>query len=707
MNQYADLELGIHRRDAESYVVELRFSGPGEDGDIRLQRGTSPSVLQLESAKLRALQLDPAAYGRYLGAQLFADPQVLAALSEARARAVGGTVVTPLRLRLFVGPSAVELHNVRWETLRDVGGEPLVMGEHLLFSRYLSSGDWQPVRLRPKGDLRGLVLIAGPSDLADYRLAAVDVPNELDRARAGLGDMTLTMLAEQGTARLTTLIEQLRDAAHEDKPFDVLYLVAHGAYIGGESWLWLENAEGKALRIAGSDLVQRIHELPQRPRLVVLASCQSAGDGKERHSADNGALAALGPALAEAGVPAVVAFQGNISMETVARFMPAFFRELQRDGQIDRALAVARGTVRERPDAWMPVLYMRLKSGQLWYVPGFGKEGDGFEKWPAIISSIEKQRCTPIIGTHMSEFLLGSSRDIAHRWAETFNFPLRAAEREDLPQVAQYLSVNQEPLFPHEQLANYLGESLLDRYGELLTEDLRENGTAAELFAAVGKIVRERNPHDPYRVIAELPFPVYVTTNATNMLVEALRAAGKDPQIELCRWNEEVEMLPSIYDDEPDYQPSVERPLVYFLFGIINEPASVVLTEDDYFDFLISATANKDLIPIAVRRALADTALLFLGFRLDDWNFRVLFRTLMKQEGRSRRQKYAHIAGQIMPEEGRFLEPERARSYLENYFQDSDISIFWGSSEDFMRALHHNMQQQPHAQPKRAARKFF
>ena len=94
-------------------------------------------------------------------------------------------------------------------------------------------------------------------------------------------------------------------------------------------------------------------------------------------------------------------------------------------------------------------------------------------------------------------------------------------------------------------------------------------------------------------------------------------------------------------------------------------------------------TSNKDLIPGVVRRALADTALLFLGFQMDDWNFRVLFRSIMSQEGRGRRRGYAHVAAQIDPEEGRILEPERARRYLESYFQDADISIYWGSAEDF------------------------
>ena len=45
------------------------------------------------------------------------------------------------------------------------------------------------------------------------------------------------------------------------------------------------------------------------------------------------------------------------------------------------------------------------------------------------------------------------------------------------------------------------------------------------------------------------------------------------------------------------------------------------------------------------------------------------------------------IAGQILPEEGRFLEPERARRYLESYFQGADISLFWGSVEDFTQEL--------------------
>ena len=43
---------------------------------------------------------------------------------------------------------------------------------------------------------------------------------------------------------------------------------------------------------------------------------------------------------------------------------------------------------------------------------------------------------------------------------------------------------------------------------------------------------------------------------------------------------------------------------------------------------------------------------------------------------------------QIDPEEGRITDPDRAREYLERYFQTSDITIYWGSTESFVKELH-------------------
>ena len=438
----------------------------------------------------------------------------------------------------------------------------------------------------------------------------------------------------------------------------------------------------------GRELAARVQELDDRPRLVVLISCQSAGSGQEPTTQVDGALAGLGPRLAEAGVPAVIAMQGNFTMTTAAAFMPVFFAELRRDGLVDRAMAVARGAVRDRPDWWMPVLFMRLKSGRVGYRAGFGVEKEGLRRWPALLNNIRAGRCTPILGPGLTEWLLGSRRDIAVRWAETFGYPMDPDSRESLPQVAQYLAVEQDVTFMRDELVKHLRAEIGRRFGGLLPAD-QPDIKLDDAISAVGTQLASNPVTQTFEALASLPVPIYVTTILSNLLGDALVAAGKQPVVELCRWNDEVEQVPSIFDAgrEPDYRPTPERPLVYHLFGRLSEPNSLVLTEDDYFDYLIGVTSRNDLVPAVVRRVLADSALLFLGFDLDDWDFRVVYRSLMSQEGRNRRSKYAHIAAQIDPESSRITEAEGAKRYMEEYFGDADISIFWGNVADFGREL--------------------
>ena len=88
-----------------------------------------------------------------------------------------------------------------------------------------------------------------------------------------------------------------------------------------------------------------------------------------------------------------------------------------------------------------------------------------------------------------------------------------------------------------------------------------------------------------------------------------------------------------------------------------------------------------------VQTALSARLLLFLGFQIDDWSFRVLLRSIVGLRGSSLRKKYAHVAVQFDPEGDRTSDPEAARRYLEQYFGKTDISIYWGRTEDFMREL--------------------
>lgn len=184
---------------------------------------------------------------------------------------------------------------------------------------------------------------------------------------------------------------------------------------------------------------------------------------------------------------------------------------------------------------------------------------------------------------------------------------------------------------------------------------------------------------------------MYLTTQPLDLMASALRCAGKAPKVEVCRWNDAIRWPPPESTDTPvdaSYRPCAAEPFVFHLFGHLEERRSLVLTEDDYFDYLIGVTANdEDAIPHFVQHALVNTSLLFLGFRMEEWDFRVLFRSMMNQQGGDKRGDYSHVAVQLDPEQSHTLEPARARSYLERYLGAAEISIYWGSAEDFARDL--------------------
>ena len=353
MTNCAELDIILTRHDLPACRVELRIRPAGSE----TEQAPQPGIAHIPFQTLLELQPQPDAYGRTLAAAIFADESVRSAFGNARVAAE--TARSPLQIRLLIPFDDGQLQGLLWETLADPQrNSPLFSDEQVRFTRYLSSDDWTPVTPLPRGDLTALLAVAAPTDLADYNLAGINAAKELERARAALDDIPAVAL--DGPVTLNALIDRI----HVERP-DIVYLVAHGRLAPGGPTLWLENDTGTSAPVKGSELATRLAEHAHKPRLMVLASCQSAGAGD---SGDGGALTASGPLLARAGVPAVVAMHGSVSVETVAQFMPIFLRELRDDGQIDRAMAVARSTVRGRSDWWMPVLFSRLRSGRLWSV---------------------------------------------------------------------------------------------------------------------------------------------------------------------------------------------------------------------------------------------------------------------------------------------------------------------------------------------------
>jgi hypothetical protein len=170
-----------------------------------------------------------------------------------------------------------------------------------------------------------------------------------------------------------------------------------------------------------------------------------------------------------------------------------------------------------------------------------------------------------------------------------------------------------------------------------------------------------------------------MTTNYDDSMCAALRLAGKDPHREICRWNASPALTaePSPFADA-GYSPTVANPLVFHLHGRVGVPESLVLTEDDYLDFLVAVSREPELLPHHIRRALAGSSLLFLGYRLADWDFRVIHRGLVAATEASLRRLSVTV---------QLTRPDPARVYLDQYFGAMKLRVYWGSAVEFAAEL--------------------
>jgi TIR domain/SIR2-like domain len=309
----------------------------------------------------------------------------------------------------------------------------------------------------------------------------------------------------------------------------------------------------------------------------------------------------------------------------------------------------------------------------------------------SLVPHLRDGRITPITGVAMTDSLVGTRRQIAQDFAQYFDFPLARHQQEDMPQVAQFVTVMTNAETLRSRLRQHLAIQLQGHLdGEHTLTDEYEFGSLAELFVDTWSRLRSGIESDPHSVLARLPCPVFVTGHPASLIGAALREAGKEPVEEVCRWRPDVYDWPmSIFEAEPGYVPSANRPLVFHVFGRLEVPDSLVITEDDYMEFMIRTAEDKSLIPPSVRVALADSALLLLGFNLQDYDVRVLLRTLVGQEGAQRLHRYTHVAAQVDPTAD-VLSPDRARRYLERYFgkfRQPSIDIYWGTVDEFAADL--------------------
>jgi SIR2-like domain len=290
--------------------------------------------------------------------------------------------------------------------------------------------------------------------------------------------------------------------------------------------------------------------------------------------------------------------------------------------------------------------------------------------WDVLLRRINQGRCTPFLGAGASYGVLPLGGDIAKQWAEQYEYPME--DRSNLIAVSQFLALKySDSVFPKDLIV--------------------------EMFAKAGE-PDFSDPTEPHRVLASLNLPVYVTTNYDDFMVKALIRRHRQPNRVLCQWNRAVKDYvtdnPTILEKDPSYKPTVANPVVFHLHGHVPISESLVLTEDDYMDFLVNISADPNLIPAPIARALTGSSLLFIGYRISDWNFRVLLRSFDRlTEGSVSRLNVAVMRAPAGPDEVK----EKTQDYLTKYYENIDVRVYWGTARDFVKELWQRWEQAGYA----------
>ncbi|MBX0329010.1 CHAT domain-containing protein [Oscillochloris sp. ZM17-4] len=283
---------------------------------------------------------------------------LLPAWEQARGYFIGES--QKMHVRVVLDAQASELHTLYWERLRDPQtGDVLSMQEGGSFARMVPVNNLFQRNLPIRANLRTIVAIANPSDIAQHDLRPVDVEEVVREMQIALGTISTELLIgnqPSTVASLENILNCLRGGSQ------ILTLICHGKATGVGSMLYLVGNDGRTKPIEGADIAQAINDLEpaHRPLLAMLIACDSA-------TQEAAPIVAVGPLLASIGIPAVVAMQAKVSTHAANRFVDTFLFEIARDGQIDRALAAARKSMGN--EGWIPVLWLRERDGRIWHEP--------------------------------------------------------------------------------------------------------------------------------------------------------------------------------------------------------------------------------------------------------------------------------------------------------------------------------------------------
>ncbi len=222
-----------------------------------------------------------------------------------------------------------------------------------------------------------------------------------------------------------------------------------------------------------------------------------------------------------------------------------------------------------------------------------------------IARAVSQQRCTLFLGAGAHAPPPSQSR---LQYLPEHRPPISAALSQDLAD-----DCNLSERFPSEDPSN------LQRVA-LFYEITRSRHQLVD--AVIDAVQTGKRPSPMLQALAELSFPLVITTNYDQLFESALIAAKKQPRVAV--------YTPALEATADYREPTANSPILFKIHGDILRPETIVITDEDYIQFVLRMSSKDpyDPIPLTLKYHLQNWTTLFVGYSLLDYNLRLLFKTL-------------------------------------------------------------------------------
>jgi hypothetical protein len=284
--------------------------------------------------------------------------------------------------------------------------------------------------------------------------------------------------------------------------------------------------------------------------------------------------------------------------------------------------------------------------------------------WTTIVNQIRAGKCVPFLGAAANVSVAGTydglplGREIALRFFEELtglrnvkpeNYDpgklavellqrLDCLESDDPGIVALVESVRprlEEIVDIHESLSSYADLRQL-RMLDLarVALHMRFENDLPGLLSRLQQLLPDerRQPSRLLQTLATFPIPLIVTTNYDNLMERALGTRPHRVVVQPPQGFADNECWMKLEQD----LPATDDLILYKIHGSFRDPgdsdssSGVIVTEEDYIQFLTVVGREIGGIPTYLKGLIQEGTLLFLGYSLEDWDFRTIFKGLVE-----------------------------------------------------------------------------